>query len=198
MNILEKKFTKKYTTALGHERAFVRFTGLETLWFNTGTLCNISCEGCYIESSPVNNKLLYLNVKDVEKYLEQIKVNNLPCDTIGITGGEPFMNKDIIPILNLCTKLNYNILVLTNAMQPMINKIKELIKFTNYNKLTFRISLDHHSKVEHENIRGKNTWDKALKGIKWLANNNFKINIASRIINKNEKHVRDGFAILFK
>ena len=198
MNILEKKFTKKYTTALGHERAFVRFTGLETLWFNTGTLCNISCEGCYIESSPVNNKLLYLNVKDVEKYLEQIKVNNLPCDTIGITGGEPFMNKDIIPILNLCTKLNYNILVLTNAMQPMINKIKELIKFTNYNKLTFRISLDHHSKVEHENIRGKNTWDKALKGIKWLANNNFKINIASRIINKSEKHVRDGFAKLFK
>ena len=104
MDTLEEKFKRKYTTALGYERASVEFTGLKTLWFNTGTLCNISCEGCYIESSPINNKLLYLNVKDVEKYLNQIKIYNLPCNTIGITGGEPFMNKDIITILNLCTK----------------------------------------------------------------------------------------------
>ena len=198
MNTVEEKFTKKYTTALGYERAFVKFSGLKTLWFNTGTLCNISCDGCYIESSPVNNKLLYLNVKDVEEYLKQIKTYNLPCDTIGITGGEPFMNKDIISILNLCTQSNYNILVLTNAMQPMLNKIKELKKFSNYKKLTLRVSLDHYSKDGHENIRGKNTWNKALIGIKWLVNNNFKINIASRIINKNEKLVRDGFAKLFR
>ena len=197
MDTLEEKFKRKYTTALGHERAFVEFTGLKTLWFNTGTLCNISCEGCYIESSPINNKLLYLNVNDVEKYLNQIKINNLPCNTIGITGGEPFMNKDIIPILNLCTKFNYHILVLTDAMQPMINKTKELIKFVNYNKLTLRVSLDHYNKDGHESIRGENTWDKALEGINWLSKNNFNINIASRIINKNEKLVRQGFAKLF-
>ena len=80
MDNLKEKFKKKYTTASGHERAFVKFSGLKTLWFNTGTLCNISCEGCYIESSPINNKLLYLNVKDVEEYLKQIKTYNLPCE----------------------------------------------------------------------------------------------------------------------
>jgi len=198
MNTIEEKFIKKYTTASGHNRAFVKFTGLKTLWFNTGTLCNLSCDGCYIESSPINNKLLYLDTKDVDRYLKQIEIDKLSCDTIGITGGEPFMNKDIISILNLCAKRNYNILVLTNAMQPMLNKIKELKTFSNYKKLTLRVSLDHYSKEEHENIRGKNTWDKALKGICWLATNNFKINIASRIINKNEELVRDGFAKLFK
>ena len=50
MNDIEEKFAKKHTTALGHNRAFVKFTGLKTLWFNTGTLCNLSCDGCYIES----------------------------------------------------------------------------------------------------------------------------------------------------
>ena len=38
MNNIEEKFAKKHTTALGHNRAFVKFTGLKTLWFNTGTL----------------------------------------------------------------------------------------------------------------------------------------------------------------
>ena len=198
MNDIEEKFAKKHTTALGHNRAFVKFTGLKTLWFNTGTLCNLSCDGCYIESSPINNKLLYLNTKDVDQYLQQIKKYNFSCDTIGFTGGEPFMNKDIISILNLCRKENYNILILTNAMQPMLNKIKELKTFATYEKLTIRVSLDHYTKEGHEYIRGKNTWDKALKGIRWLADNKFNINIASRIINKNEEILREGFAKLFK
>jgi molybdenum cofactor biosynthesis enzyme MoaA len=198
MHIKEEKFTQKYTTKEGQDRAYIKFTGLKTLWFNTGTLCNLSCEGCYIESSPINNKLLYLDLKDVEKYLEQMKIDNLSCDNIGITGGEPFMNKDIIPILKLCIKEKYNILVLTNAMQPMLNKINELIKFSNYDKLTLRVSLDHYSKKQHEQIRGQNTWDKAIKGIRWLIHNNFKISIASRIINKDEKLVRKGFAKFFK
>ena len=87
MNGIEEKFVKKHTTALGHNRAFVKFTSLKTLWFNTGTLCNLSCDGCYIESSPINNKLLYLNTKDVDQYLQQIKKYNFSCDTIGFTGG---------------------------------------------------------------------------------------------------------------
>lgn len=198
MHTKQQKFIHKYTTAIGDNRAFVNFTKLETLWFNTGTLCNLSCKGCYIESSPINNKLLYLSLKDVEEYLRQIKMYKLSCNTIGFTGGEPFMNKDIIPIINLCIKENYNILVLTNAMQPMLNKIKELIKFSDYDKLSLRISLDHYSKVGHEEIRGKRSWDKALKGVKWLINNNFKINIASRIINKSEEEVRNGFAKMFE
>lgn len=193
-----EKFSTKQITANGYNRAFVNFTRLKTLWFNTGTLCNLSCKGCYIESSPTNNNLLYLNIKDVKNYIDQMALNEIFCDTIGITGGEPFMNRDIIEILDLCIKSKYSILVLTNAMQPMLNKIKDLKRFSDYNRLTFRVSLDHYNKNGHESIRGKNTWDKALEGIHWLINNNFKINIASRIINKNENMMRVGFAKLFK
>ncbi len=194
----ENTFSNKYTTADGSNRAYVSFTFLKTLWFNTGTLCNLACKGCYVESNPINDKLLYLNFKDVEHYINEIQINNWPCKTIGFTGGEPFMNKDIIEILELCLEKQFKVLVLTNAMQPMQNKINNLKRLSKFKKLNFRISLDHYSKYGHEKIRGEKTWDRAFIGIKWLINNNFKFNIASRMLNEDEQVIRDGFAILFK
>jgi hypothetical protein len=50
------KFVDPNWTASGEARAWVAPTGLETLLFNTGTLCNIACHGCYIESTPRNDE----------------------------------------------------------------------------------------------------------------------------------------------
>ena len=54
------KFDNRETTQNGSKRAYIYFKGLKTLWFNTGTLCNISCQNCYIKSSPLNDNLIYL------------------------------------------------------------------------------------------------------------------------------------------
>ena len=37
------KFKDALVTAKGEERAHVALRSLETLWFNTGTLCNLTC-----------------------------------------------------------------------------------------------------------------------------------------------------------
>ena len=192
------KFVNQHHTADGSDRAFVNFNGLNTLWFNTGTLCNIACKDCYIDSSPLNDKLLYLDLKDVKYYINEIQINNWSCKSIGFTGGEPFMNKDIIASIEFCLEKGFEVLVLTNAMQPMQNKIDALKKLSKYQNLKLRISLDHFSKYEHEKIRGEKTWDKALLGIKLLIKNNFKFTIASRILNNKETAMRDGFNKLFK
>jgi hypothetical protein len=42
------KFRDPRITAKGETRAQVALTALETLWINTGTLCNITCANCYI------------------------------------------------------------------------------------------------------------------------------------------------------
>ena len=55
-----EKFTDPDRTAKGEERAQVPLSQLDTLWFNTGTLCNIECVNCYIESSPTNDRLSYI------------------------------------------------------------------------------------------------------------------------------------------
>ena len=49
------KFQDALVTAKGEARAHVALRALETLWFNTGTLCNLTCRNCYIESSPRND-----------------------------------------------------------------------------------------------------------------------------------------------
>ena len=43
------KFRDPATTAKGETRATVALRALETLWFNTGTLCNLTCRNCYME-----------------------------------------------------------------------------------------------------------------------------------------------------
>ena len=55
------KFRDPDVTATGARRASVAFRELGTLWFNTGTLCNLTCRNCYIESSPTNDRLVYLS-----------------------------------------------------------------------------------------------------------------------------------------
>jgi hypothetical protein len=63
------KFVDPALTAKGEDRATVALTNPETLWFNTGTLCNIECVNCYIASSPTNDSLVYITTAEVQDYL---------------------------------------------------------------------------------------------------------------------------------
>jgi hypothetical protein len=45
-----RKFRDPLITARGEPRAHVALKALETLWFNIGTLCNLTCQNCDIES----------------------------------------------------------------------------------------------------------------------------------------------------
>ena len=97
MNIIAKqsaKFADPDLTADGKARAHVTLTALTTLWFNTGTVCNLTCDNCYIESSPNNDRLVYLTRDEVAAYLDEIRDLALPVEEIGITGGEPFLYFD--------------------------------------------------------------------------------------------------------
>src|SRR5436305_1171986 len=69
-----RKFQDPFVTAKGERRAHVKLEALNTLWFNTGTLCNLTCENCYIESSPRNDRLVYLSAPEVSEYLDEIGV----------------------------------------------------------------------------------------------------------------------------
>ena len=84
-----RKFRDPHVTAEGVERAVVALTHLRTLWFNTGSLCNITCQNCYMDSSPTNDRLAYLTLSDVQRYLDEIGDEGLPVEEIAFTGGEP-------------------------------------------------------------------------------------------------------------
>ncbi|MEE8122941.1 MAG: radical SAM protein, partial [Alphaproteobacteria bacterium] len=74
------KFQDPDVTAKGERRAVVALTRLKTLWFNTGSLCNITCHNCYMDSSPVNDRLAYLTAGEVAQYLDEIDREGLPVE----------------------------------------------------------------------------------------------------------------------
>ncbi|MCH2548412.1 MAG: radical SAM protein, partial [Alphaproteobacteria bacterium] len=195
-----EKFSHPTHTATGETRAWIDLRGLTTLWFNTGTLCNLTCANCYIESSPRNDSLVYLTAEEVNSYLDEIAQDKLPTQEIGFTGGEPFMNPDIIPMIESCLERGFSVLVLTNAMKPMMRCKSSLLALNQryHAQLTLRISIDHFSPELHEEERGKNTWQPMIDGVQWLVENNFTIDIAGRTRwNDDMDALRQGYAALF-
>lgn len=195
-----RKFQDPLTTLDGSPRAVVALRGLDTLWFNTGTLCNIACLTCYIESSPRNDALSYLGLEDVRGYLDEIAALGLTTEEIGFTGGEPFMNAAIIPMLEASLATGRRTLVLTNAMRPMRRFERQLIDLrSRYGEaLILRVSLDHYTRAVHEAERGEDTWAPALAGLSWLGENGFSIAIAGRRLGEeSEDAARAGYAALF-
>jgi uncharacterized Fe-S cluster-containing radical SAM superfamily protein len=192
-NVSENKFKDPITTADGSTRAFIEAKKIKTLWFNTGTLCNIECKNCYIESSPKNDRLVYITFEEVKLFIDEAIDKNLGTKEIGFTGGEPFMNKDVLKMIEYSLSKNFKVLVLSNAMKPMLNRKEDLLKI-NHQDLTIRVSIDHYQKEKHEEIRGKNTFNVMMEGLKWLNQNNFNYALATRLLwGEQEDQLRDNF-----
>ena len=196
-----RKFRDPAVTAKGERRARVALRALRTLWFNTGTLCNLTCRNCYIESSPTNDRLVYLTAGEVRSYLDEIARDGLPTEEIGFTGGEPFMNPDLPAMLEDCLARGFRVLVLTNAMKPMM-KMKDALlaaKARGGARLVIRVSVDHYTKDMHEFERGPRSWAPMLVGLRWLVENGFNVHVAGRsFTGQSEDDLRRGFARLFR
>lgn len=196
-----EKFTDPHVTASGEARASVDFRGLRTLWFNTGTLCNLTCANCYIESSPRNDALIYISAAEVRGYLDEIEREGMPTAEIGFTGGEPFMNPDFMAMLDDALSRGFKVLVLTNAMKPMMKKAEDLLRLRNQHgdRLDVRVSIDHYTEKLHAAERGDRAWRPTIRGLKWLSDNGFSLAAAGRTLwEEGEASMRAGYAALFE
>ncbi|MBD3771301.1 MAG: radical SAM protein [Rhodobacterales bacterium] len=193
-----EKFVHPDITAKGETRASVAWTGLKTLWFNTGTLCNIECRNCYILSSPKNDRLVYLKLDDVTPYLDEIEGEV----EIGITGGEPFMCPEILPIMEAILQRGHSLLFLTNAMRPMMRPrlqdgLRRLRDEGLAEKLTLRVSLDSHDPALHDAERGEGAFAEACAGLCWLAEEGFPVALAGRqSLHEDEAAARQAYGAL--
>jgi uncharacterized Fe-S cluster-containing radical SAM superfamily protein len=196
------KFTDPKVTADGSARATVALRHAETLWFNTGTLCNITCANCYIESSPDNDALVYITADEVSDYLDQLEERDWGVREIGFTGGEPFMNPQMVEMTRRCLERGYAVLILTNAMRPMMRpRVQQgllALQEEHGAQLTFRISLDHWRPALHDEERGTGAWERTLEGMRWLRDNGFRMAVAARTLwGEPEAEARAGFARIF-
>ncbi len=194
------RFSDPDVTAKGEPRARVGLTRLRTLWVNTGTLCNLTCANCYIESSPRNDRLAYFTLTDLRRYLDEIDENELGTEEVGFTGGEPFMNPEFVAMLDETLARGFRALVLTNAMKPMAHCRDDLLrlKLRHGDRLRIRVSLDHFDPARHDEERGPGTFAITLAGLRWLADNGFSPRVAGRTRwGGSDQELRAGFAALF-
>lgn len=196
------KFEHPEITAKGERRATVALTNPETLWFNTGTLCNIECVNCYIESSPTNDRLVYITAAEVNDFLDQLEDRQWGVSEIGFTGGEPFMNPEILEMAQASLERGYKVLILTNAMRPMQrpriqNGLADLAaRFPD--KLTLRVSVDHYTAALHDQERGVGSFEITLQGMRWLRDNGIPTTVAGRTVwGEDDSTSRSGYGALY-
>ncbi len=193
------KFSDPDRTAKGELRARVALQRLDTLWINTGTLCNITCRNCYIESSPTNDRLAYITAAEVAVFLDEARQRG--TREIGFTGGEPFLNPDFETMLTQALEQGFGALVLTNAMSPMQRPGVKMwllaLRQRFQARLTLRVSLDHYSEALHDAERGSGSFAKVVEGVDWLADHAFRITVAGRTCwGETEAAGRTGYAAL--
>ncbi len=121
---------------------------------------------------------------------------------IGFTGGEPFMNPDILTMTADALERGHRVLILTNAMQPMMRSgiKRELLdlKARYGERITLRVSLDHHTQALHDAERGAGAFAKTMGHLRWLADEGFSIAVAGRAVpGEAEADARAGYATLF-
>ena len=186
-----------YKTPDGEPRGFIRTHGLDELWLHTGTACNLSCPFCLEGSRPGDNRLQLMRFEDARPYIEEAQT--LGVSQFSLTGGEPFINKDIVRILEYA--LRYRpCLVLTNATEPLIRRIHQLQPLLDCeHELHFRVSLDHFDAAEHDKGRGAGMFALALDGMRRLHDMGFSLSVASQMLpNMSSDFVASRFAEVFR
>lgn len=113
------------------------------------------------------------------------------------------MNPDMCAMARLSLERGFEVLVLTNAMRPMMRPSvrKELAALCAEfgDRLTLRVSLDHYLPAKHDEQRGKGTFEITLQGMRWMRDTGIRMSAAGRSLwGEDEDTARAGFAELFE
>ena len=146
----------------------ISLSHLDELWFQvSGTLCNLTCNHCFISCSPTNKNFGFLSLAAVQTSLQESV--NLGVKGYYFTGGEPFLNPEMTAIL--IATLKYGpATVLTNATVLKPDWIDALVAASQASRysLEFRVSLDGFDPATNDPIRGVGTFTRALAGVQQL------------------------------
>ena len=166
-----------WLTTPNHEpRGYIQPQSLKELWFHTGTICNLSCPFCLEGSRPGDSRLNQINFEEVKPFIDEALT--LGVEKFSFTGGEPFVIKDMIRILNYALD-RQSCLVLTNATQPLLRRLADIKPvLRKSHPLNFRVSLDYPDPARHDAGRGEGNFLLALKTLGELYRMGFGVSVA--------------------
>ncbi|MDP3333397.1 MAG: radical SAM protein [Methylococcaceae bacterium] len=186
-----------YQTPADEPRGFIKPHTLDELWFHTGTACNLACPFCLEGSKPGDDRLQLLRITDAKPYIDEALT--LGVKQFSFTGGEPFVDKDMVKILDYALQF-CPCMVLTNATEPLIKRLKQLKPLLRHeNKLHFRVSLDHFDASKHDIGRGAGMFALALQGLRELLAMGFSVSVANQMLaDSTPEETAQKFSEIFK
>jgi radical SAM protein with 4Fe4S-binding SPASM domain len=115
---------------------------------------------------------------------------------IAITGGEPFVKKELFLLLEYLDNNDHivHLDVLSNGTLINDSIAKRLKKISKLRRV--QISLDGASPATHDAIRGKGAFEKAIRGIRILKNHSIKVNVMFTLQRHNAKDISALFDLL--
>jgi molybdenum cofactor biosynthesis enzyme MoaA len=147
----------------------VPLLSLDTVWFQVaGSLCNLACTHCLVSSSPTNHDHEMMTRAEVRRYLDEAE--SLSVKDFYFTGGEPFLNRELLGILEDALRIG-PATVLTNATLIPTARAKALAGLESGSRysLEIRVSLDGLTAETNDPIRGEGSFEAALLGLGELA-----------------------------
>lgn len=163
-------------TRNGEPRGYIDASRLKELWIHTGTACNLACSFCLEGSHPGDNRIPAMKLTDVKPFIHE--AIGMGVEQFSFTGGEPFVIKDFVNILNYASQ-HRPCFVLTNATEPLLKRRHQILPLLgNPHPIHFRVSLDYPNRERHDKERGDGSFDLALEGIHWLIEQGFRVSVA--------------------
>jgi radical SAM protein with 4Fe4S-binding SPASM domain len=153
---------------------------LQALYVNITTRCNLTCPYCFNEFSKRQHGDMDISLFQ-SIVIQTLSIN--PNAEFIITGGEPFLCKELFQFLDILFSNNASFTLLSNG--TLINDInaRKLARYSNLRNV--QISIDGFTETVNAITRGKNSLQKSKKGIENLIKNGIALSIAPTIHKEN-------------
>ena len=156
--------------------------------------CNLACDHCYVDASGSRGQELTLAEHEAlaRDLIACFAVDPRVTYKVNLTGGEPFMNPDILGIISAYASAGFDINMSTNGLMLDERDIKHLHDLN----VTPSVSLDGATALTHERIRGRDTFQPVLDQIKRMVDAGIRVGINSLIHSGNFHELEDIIALV--
>jgi len=143
---------------------------------NLTNRCNLECDYCYASANERIKTIEELNKKEFINLFKEF--SEMGVLKVLLSGGEPFLRRDFKEIILSSKDFSFATIISTNGTL-ISEETAEAIKKAKVSLVN--VSLEGSKAEIHDKIRGKNSFNKALQGIKLLKDKNITFSIGTTL-----------------
>lgn len=154
------------------------------LWLYSNYHCNLACGYCLTESSPTSEARA-LAPETMRQVVQEAA--DLGFQSIGITGGEPFLRDDLASLAGEFSK-TLPVLVLTNGTRfagPNISRLDPIVD----RDVTLQISLDWADPDHNDEMRAPRNFERVIDAIPRIIGRGIRVRVATTVYGQSDHEV---------